>query len=146
MTGSSRVCPTLHMSPIYGAAALVGPLSHRLKGCWMPLRGLIYMTGFFGVEYVSGSFLKKYDCCPWDYSKAPLQIGGVIRLDYAPLWFATGRPDEKEKRSAPETGLPGTRQLCQNANASARPEYVNLYVTFLFPDPYHYKQSVQNDF
>ena len=86
---------SLHMFPIYGAAALVGPLSHRLKGCWMPLRGLIYMTGFFGVEYVSGSFLKKYDCCPWDYSKAPLQIGGVIRLDYAPLWFATGLLYEK---------------------------------------------------
>ena len=86
---------SLHMFPIYGAAALVGPLSHRLKDCWMPLRGLIYMTGFFGVEYVSGSLLKKYDCCPWDYSMAPLQIGGVIRLDYAPLWFATGLLYEK---------------------------------------------------
>ena len=81
---------SLHMFPIYGAAALVGPLSQRLKGCWMPLRGLIYMTGFFGVEYVSGSFLKKYDCCPWDYSHARFNIRGIIRLDYAPLWMGAG--------------------------------------------------------
>lgn len=81
---------SLHMFPIYGAASLVRPLSKRLRGCGIVLRGLIYMAGIFGVEYVSGSFLKRHHCCPWDYSKAPLQIDGVIRLDYAPLWFATG--------------------------------------------------------
>ena len=72
MTGSSRVCPrcTCFRSTVQPLWSVL-LLSHRLKGCWMPLRGLIYMTGFFGVEYVSGSFLKKYDCCPWDYSNAP---------------------------------------------------------------------------
>ena len=86
---------SLWMFPIYGCACLIGPVYRILKHLPKTVRGLIYMTGFFGVEYVSGSFLKKYDCCPWDYSKAPLQIGGVIRLDYAPLWFATGLLYEK---------------------------------------------------
>ena len=28
--------------------------------------------------------------CPWDYSRARSNIQGVIRLDYAPVWFLTG--------------------------------------------------------
>lgn len=28
--------------------------------------------------------------CPWDYSDCPLQYQGVIRFDFAPLWFLTG--------------------------------------------------------
>ena len=42
-----------------------------------------------------GTYLKKRGCCPWDYSDAPLQVNGVIRLDYAPLWFLTGLFYEK---------------------------------------------------
>lgn len=35
-------------------------------------------------------FFQKLHICPWDYSHVPLQYKGVIRLDYAPLWFFTG--------------------------------------------------------
>lgn len=81
---------SLHMFPIYGLAFLISPLSSILKKCRTVTRGLIYMLGIFTIEYTSGMYLKKRGRCPWDYSDSPCQINGVIRLDYAPLWFLTG--------------------------------------------------------
>ena len=52
--------------------------------------GSFTAAGFFFVEFLSGSFFQKLHICPWDYSHVPLQYKGVIRLDYAPLWFFTG--------------------------------------------------------
>ncbi|MFR6137298.1 MAG: putative ABC transporter permease [Blautia massiliensis (ex Durand et al. 2017)] len=54
------------------------------------IRGVFYSCGIFLVEFLSGSFYRKLHICPWDYSHVPLQYKGVIRLDYAPLWFITG--------------------------------------------------------
>ena len=51
--------------------------------------------GDFTVEYFSGMFLKHYNMCPWDYSNSPFQYKGVIRLDYAPVWFLVGIIYEK---------------------------------------------------
>ncbi len=81
---------SLRMFPIYGMASFIAPLSGCLKKCRPATRGLIYMLGIYAVEYASGSYLKKRNCCPWDYSESPCSINGVIRLDYAPLWFLTG--------------------------------------------------------
>ena len=78
------------MFPIYGMAAFLGPLSRRLQGTSVWLRGFLYALGIFLVEFVSGSILKKFDLCPWDYSKARLNYKGVIRLDFFPVWFLTG--------------------------------------------------------
>jgi uncharacterized membrane protein len=87
---------SLHMFPIYGMAALIEPLSTHLKKYHTVTRGIIYMLGIYAVEYTTGTYLKKRGRCPWDYSSSPYQIGGVIRLDYAPLWFLTGLFFEKE--------------------------------------------------
>lgn len=92
---------SLRMFPIYGMASLIAPLSSLLKKCSIMTRGLIYMLGIFTVEYTSGMYLKKRGCCPWDYSDSPYHINGVIRLDYAPLWFLTGLFYEKRLRSNP---------------------------------------------
>ena len=81
---------SLSMFPIYGLAAFIAPLSRILKSCCILTRGIIYMLGIFTVEYTSGVYLKKRGRCPWDYSHTPYHIKGVIRLDYAPLWFLTG--------------------------------------------------------
>ena len=83
------------MFPIYGCAAIIRPLSLLLheKSTW--LRGTIYMLIIFSGEFISGKWLKKHGCCPWDYSKAKLNVDGIIRLDYAPVWFLTGLFYEK---------------------------------------------------
>ena len=54
------------------------------------IRAMFYGMFIFVGEYVSGSILKKYKICPWDYSKARTNINGVIRLDFAPFWMAAG--------------------------------------------------------
>lgn len=86
---------SLWMFPIYGMAACIGPLSRHLKKIPIIFRGGIYMTGIFAAEFGTGMFLKHYDMCPWDYSNTPYHYKGVIRLDYAPVWFLTGLIYEK---------------------------------------------------
>ena len=83
------------MFPIYGMAALIRPCSRLLQKSGILLRGLLYMNGIFTVEYLTGRFLQKRNLCPWDYSSAKLNYKGVIRLDYAPVWFITGLLFEK---------------------------------------------------
>ena len=62
----------LWMFPIYGGAFafLYEPAHDAIRSLeWLP-RGLIYMLGFFAVEYLSGWLLKRFTgSCPWDYSK-----------------------------------------------------------------------------
>lgn len=93
LTGHS----SLWMFPIYGLAACIFPISQKLQQKKFPffLRGLIYAMGIFATEYGTGFLLKKYDMCPWDYSGCPSNINGLIRLDYAPIWFITGLFYEK---------------------------------------------------
>ena len=86
---------SLLMFPIYGCAAVIAPLYARIYTFPFFCRGLLYMFGFYLVEFVSGSILKEFEMCPWDYSGAAFQYRGIIRLDYAPLWFAAGLIFEK---------------------------------------------------
>ncbi len=102
---------SIWMFPIYGMACVFSPLSQKLKTKSTFLRGSIYTafifageflsglsiyTAFiFAGEFLSGLFLKKHRICPWDYSRAKFNIKGVIRLDYAPLWFTAGLFFEK---------------------------------------------------
>ena len=83
------------MFPIYGMASILTPLFDMLRGKSVMLRGSIYACLIFLGEFCSGSLLKKYDLCPWDYSQVPYNYKGVIRLDYAPVWFFTGLLYEK---------------------------------------------------
>ena len=82
----------LWMHPIYGATALgLDWLSARLKWMPMPLRGLVYTGVIYGAEYSSGWFLKRVlGKCPWDYSGSGRDVHGLVRLDYAPAWYALG--------------------------------------------------------
>ncbi len=88
---------SIWMFPIYATAVIVEPLSNRLckkkRGTFC--RGSVYALCIFATEFLSGSFLKKRGCCPWDYSKAKLNIKGVVRLDYLPVWFVVGLIYEK---------------------------------------------------
>lgn len=81
---------SLWMFPIYGCAAIIAPLSKIYHKCNTFIRGLVYMIHIFFGEFLFGTVLKKFGACPWDYSASPFHINGVIRLDYAPLWFGLG--------------------------------------------------------
>ena len=86
---------SLLMFPIYGCAAIIRPLSEKFSTFPSFVRGCIYSVGIFFVEFISGSFLRHFHMCPWNYSDAPLNYKGLIRLDYAPLWFGAGLVFEK---------------------------------------------------
>lgn len=86
---------SLWMFPIYGMAAIISPVSKVLKKKNVMIRGSIYTFFIYLMEFTTGTILKKRNCCPWDYSKNKFNIKGVIRLDYAPLWFAMGLFYEK---------------------------------------------------
>jgi uncharacterized membrane protein len=75
---------------IYGSAVLFEPLCHAVSGQHFLLRGTVYVLLIFAIEYVAGMVMKWLNVCPWDYSDAKLNVHGVIRLDYAPAWFALG--------------------------------------------------------
>jgi uncharacterized membrane protein len=83
----------LWVLPLYGGAALFlfEPLHRLVQAQPWVLRGLAYMAAVFLVEGGSGLLLRRViGRCPWDYSYARANVGGVIRLDYAPIWFGFG--------------------------------------------------------
>lgn len=92
---------SLYMFPIYGMAAAIKPIHKSLCAHSSLLnksalcRGGIYTGLIFLTEYCTGWLLRKTNRCPWDYSSAKLNINGLIRLDFAPLWFALGLFYEK---------------------------------------------------
>ncbi|MBO6015780.1 MAG: hypothetical protein J6P60_04240 [Lachnospiraceae bacterium] len=81
---------SLWMFPIYGMAVTLAPLSRLICKRSVLSRGAIYTLCIFITEFVTGRMLKKRDLCPWNYADAKYNVDGVIRLDYAPLWFGTG--------------------------------------------------------
>lgn len=86
---------SIWMFPIYGMACFLRPLCRLMKGKSLLLRGSVYTCCIFAGEFVSGSLLKRHGACPWDYSRAKYNIKGLVRLDYAPLWFGAGLLFEK---------------------------------------------------
>ncbi|MGN0383076.1 MAG: hypothetical protein ACI4DS_02310 [Eubacterium sp.] len=78
------------MFPIYGMASLIKPLHTIIRKENIIIRGSIYTALIFATEYITGTYLKSKNICPWDYSKSKHNINGVIRLDYAPAWFTVG--------------------------------------------------------
>ncbi|MBA4686848.1 MAG: hypothetical protein H2184_06810 [Candidatus Galacturonibacter soehngenii] len=86
---------SIWMFPIYGMASLFVPIYRFIKNANVVVRGFVYMLSIFTAEYITGYILKKRNMCPWDYSKAKYNINGLIRLDYAPLWFLVGLVFEK---------------------------------------------------
>lgn len=91
------------MFPIYGLGALLLPIGKRVDrwlettpgealrpGDRMVRHGMLYMVLIFITEYIAGAWLRSNGMCPWDYTGRHSNINGLIRLDFAPLWFATG--------------------------------------------------------
>jgi uncharacterized membrane protein len=83
------------MFPIYSMAAFIEPISRLLKGKSVFFRGSVYTICIYIMEFFTGAILKKHHACPWDYSRVKTNIKGLIRLDFAPLWFFTGLAYER---------------------------------------------------
>lgn len=90
-----KCATSMWMFPIYGMASVMTPLCSAMKGKNVMLRGSVYTACIFLTELGTGSLLKKKDCCPWDYSNAKANYKGIIRFDYAPVWFIVGLLYEK---------------------------------------------------
>lgn len=75
---------------IYGIAVFLEPVSDALWFMPLYMRGVVYVVCIFSVEYLIGGALKRIHVCPWDYSGSKYNIKGIIRLDYAPVWFIAG--------------------------------------------------------
>lgn len=86
---------SLLMFPIYGMAGFISPVKKKLCNKNFITRGLIYTGMIFSTEYLTGSILQKHQMCPWDYSGCKHNYKGIIRLDYAPVWFIVGLLFEK---------------------------------------------------
>lgn len=82
---------SLWMFPIYGLALFLEPLHERLRLRPWFFRGLVWMVVIFGIEYSTGWLLRAITgASPWNYTGSLYNIDGLIRLDYAPVWFAAG--------------------------------------------------------
>ena len=92
---------SIYMFPIYGMGVLLRPIGKAVDGWigdsgwitakdWILRHGILDMVLIFFAEYLTGSFLKSFGVCPWDYTGRMLSIDGLIRLDFAPFWFGTG--------------------------------------------------------
>lgn len=81
---------------IYGLAVFLEDVHNRIRHIPILIRGGIYTVIIFFIEYSTGWFLRLIlGACPWDYSSSPYSINGIIRLDYAPVWFSAGLLFEK---------------------------------------------------
>jgi uncharacterized membrane protein len=86
----------LWMFPIYGLAVFFEPIHNFIRPWPALVRGLFWMLAFFAVEFLTGWLLRFFfGVSPWDYSGATFQYQGLIRLDYAPVWFVLGLLYEK---------------------------------------------------
>ena len=90
-TGRRRPSGLLNI-PVYGLAQpLFEPVHDRLRERPVLVRAAAYGTGILGVEYGCGRLLRRLvGGVPWDYGGARFALDGLVRLDYLPLWAASG--------------------------------------------------------
>ena len=81
---------SIWMFPIYGMAAYICPLYRKISRWPVICRSALYSVCIMGGEFISGSILKRFSLCPWDYTGSRYNINGIVRLDYMPFWMAAG--------------------------------------------------------
>ncbi len=75
---------------IYGLAAVVlEPVRYLISNQNWFLRGCVWATLIFAIEFLSGGLLRLFGIEAWRYT-GEFSVLGLIRLDYAPVWFAVG--------------------------------------------------------
>ena len=92
-----RPSTSLWMLPVYALAApLFEPLHERLRQRSVVARVPAYALGFSVVEYGSGRILRRVrGAAPWDYSHSCLNLHGLVRVSYLPVWGVAGLACER---------------------------------------------------
>ena len=85
-----RASTSVWMLFVYGLAVFLEPVCDIAKPLPVYARGCAYVLCFFAIEFMTGAVLKKAKICPWDYSGSRFSLFGLIRFDYAPVWFLAG--------------------------------------------------------
>ncbi len=81
---------SLWMFFIYGLAVVfLEPVHDLISGQNWFLRGCVWTTMIFMIEFFSGGILRLAGIEAWRYT-GEFSVLGLIRLDYAPVWFAVG--------------------------------------------------------
>jgi hypothetical protein len=91
----------LWMFPMYAVVPFIYMfVLARFPGINIFVRGLIYMFGFYLLEFISGFLIKKtVGVSPWNYENYSIKIFGkkhksnllgLICLEYAPIWYLYG--------------------------------------------------------
>ncbi len=104
----------LWVFPIYGGGGLLFERLYPViaEQPWM-LRGLIWMLAIFSIEYATGWLIREaVGQSPWNYTGAPLAVGELIRLDYAPAWFVLGLIFERVHLAVAAAFPYGARPSC----------------------------------
>ncbi|RPI31868.1 MAG: hypothetical protein EHM70_10400 [Chloroflexota bacterium] len=79
--------------PLYGLIAILyEPIHDLIRPLVFPVRGAIYLLGFWAIEYLGGWLVWKISGeKPWDYSSAPGgSLNGLIRWNFALVWPLVG--------------------------------------------------------
>ncbi|XP_047132543.1 transmembrane protein 229B [Hydra vulgaris] len=82
-------CTSLWSFPIYSISTFVTEnlyifLKPKIP---LPLRIFVYILWTYLWEYSTGSILRLFNACPWNYeSYTTYHVHGLITFDYAPLW------------------------------------------------------------
>lgn len=98
VAGDWRLMSTTYMwmFPIYGLAIFLEPIHDHIRGWSWWMRGVLWVSVIWFIEFSAGFFIQSLTgTIPWDYTKSPWQVAGLIRIDMAPLWFLVGLLFEK---------------------------------------------------
>ncbi len=93
MAGDWRLMSTTYMwmFPIYGLAVFLEPLHNHIREWSWWIRGALWVSAIWLIEFSAGLLIQSIaGTIPWDYTKSPWQVAGLIRIDMAPLWFLVG--------------------------------------------------------
>jgi len=91
----------LWMFPIYAVVPFIYiSVLARFQNTSIFLKGIIYMLGFYVLEFISGYLIRKaVGVSPWDYKNHSIKLfgkkyksslDGFICLEYAPVWYLYG--------------------------------------------------------
>lgn len=81
----------LWMFFIYGCAVFLEPLHERISKQSWPVRGIVWLTVIWSIEYVTGLLLLNIlGVYPWFYTDKYAVLGGLVTLRFAPVWFFGG--------------------------------------------------------